>query len=101
MATLDLLKEKLTNTVDMTNDIGVGAFKALNVIRDYEVDKIIDLETFKLQCKRIQDEHISVNIENLGDFDRNQERNEIINQIILEFERLKTSSSESDESSSI
>jgi hypothetical protein len=90
MSTIDLLKEKLTNTVDMTTDIGVGAFKALNVIRDYEVDKIISFESFKSQCKRIQDEHISVNITNLDDFDKNLERNEIINQIILEFEKLET-----------
>jgi hypothetical protein len=96
MATLDLLKEKLTNAVDMTNDIGVGAFKALNTIRDYEVDNIMDLESLKLQCKRIQNEHISTGIDNLGDFDRNLERNEIINQIILEFEKLETSSNEGD-----
>jgi len=92
MATLDLLKEKLTAAADMTNEIGVGAFKALNTIRDYEVDKIMDLESLKIQCKRIQNEHISTGIDNLGDFDRNLERNEIINQIILEFEKLETSS---------
>jgi hypothetical protein len=70
----------------------VGAFKALNTIRDYEVDKIMDLESLKIQCKRIQNEHIGASIDNLGDFDKNLERNEIINQIILEFEKLEASS---------
>ena len=88
MATLDLLKEKLAGMVDLTDDIGVGAFKALNVIRDYEEAKIININSLKTQCGQLQDEHLGVTHENVGDFDRKLERNEVINQIILEFDRL-------------
>ena len=88
MATLDLLKEKLTNMVDLTNDIGVGAFKALNVIRDYEEAKIIDINSLKSQCSQLQEEHLGVTHETVSEFDRKLERNEIINQIIQEFDKM-------------
>jgi hypothetical protein len=88
MATLDLLKEKLTNMIDLTTDIGVGAFKSLHVIRDYEEAKIIDINSLKSQCSLIQNEHLGVTHDTVSDFDRKMERNELINQIILEFDKM-------------
>ena len=56
MSTLSLLKEELQSMVDLETELGTGAYKALNAIKDYDEAKIITLEALKMLCKRIQDE---------------------------------------------
>ena len=87
MSTLSLLKERLQGLVNLEDQLGTGAFKALNAIRDYEEAGIINLDVLKIQCQRIKDEHFVSNLDTLNEFDRKLERDEIINQIIQEFDK--------------
>lgn len=87
MSTLSLLKERLESMVTLEDDLGVGAYKALNAIRDFDEAKIISLEALKMLCKRIQDEYFVSTLENIDEFERKLERDELINQIIQEFDR--------------
>ena len=87
MSTLSLLKQELESMVDLGTDLGAGAYKALNAIRDYNEAKIISLEALKILCKRIQDEHFVSSLENMNEFETKVKRDELINQIIQEFDR--------------